>query len=78
MLEAISRETWIEDIQGEIGPTALLQYLDLWDILNEVELNEEFPDKHIWRFSSSGNYTAKSAYNTLFQGAITFEPHERI
>jgi hypothetical protein len=54
------------------------KYLDLWDILNGVELSEEIPDKHIWRLSTSGKYTAKSAYDTLFQGAIFFEPYERI
>jgi hypothetical protein len=71
-------DKWIEDMQGGIGPTALVQYLGLWDILNGVELNEEIPDKHIWRFSFSGKYSAKSAYDTLFQGAIPFEPFERI
>jgi hypothetical protein len=56
----------------------LIQYLDLWDILNGVELNEEIPDKHILRLFASGKYTAKSTYHTLFQGAIFFEPYERI
>jgi len=64
--EALTGEKWIEDIQGEIGSTALFQYLHLSDILNAVELNEEVPDKHIWRLSASGKYTAKSAYDTLF------------
>ena len=78
VLEALTGEKWTEDIQGEIGSTALIQYLELWDILNGVELNEEIPDKHIWRLSTSGKYIAKSAYDTLFQGAIFFEPYERI
>ena len=67
-----------EDIQGEICMTALNQYLNLWDVMNSVELNENILDKHIWRLSSSGKYTAKSAYDTLFPGAIFFEPYERI
>ena len=73
VLEALTEEKW-----GEICTTALNQYLDLWDILNSVELNEDIPNRHIWRLSSSGQYTAKSAYDTLFQGAISFEPFERI
>ena len=52
VLEALTGEKWTEDIQGEIGSTALIQYLELWDILNGVELNEQIPDKHIWRLSS--------------------------
>ena len=79
MLEALTEEKWVEDIPGgEIDMAALTQYLDLWDILNSVELNEDIPDRHIWRFSSSRQYTTKSAYDTLFQGAISFEPFERI
>jgi len=76
--EALVGEKWTEDIQGEIDVAALSQYLNLWDILHEVELNEEVPDKHVWRFSASGSYLAKSAYDMLFQGAIIFEPYERI
>jgi hypothetical protein len=36
------------------------------------------PDKHSWRLSSSGLYSAKSAYMGLLQGAIAFDPWERI
>jgi hypothetical protein len=39
MLEALTEEKWVEDIPGgEISMAALIQYLDLWDILNSVEL----------------------------------------
>ena len=61
VLEALTEEKWIEDIQDEICMTGLIQYLELWDIMNSVELNDNIPDKHIWRLSSSGQYTAKSA-----------------
>jgi len=78
VLEALTEEKWIEDIQGETCMTALFQYLELWDIMNSVELNDNIPDKHIWRLSSSGQYTTKSVYDTLFQGAISFELFEII
>jgi hypothetical protein len=57
---------------------ALLQYLNLCDILTTIELHEDIPDRHIWRLSSSGEYTAKTAYDALFQRAISYEPYERI
>ena len=78
MLEALTEEKWIENIHGEVCTIALFQYLDLWDIMNSVELNESIPFKHVWRLSSSGQYTTKSAYDTLFQGVVSFEPNERI
>jgi len=52
--------------------------LELWDIISVVVLQEGVPDRHIWRLSTTGQYTAKSAYDALFQGAIRFEPYERI
>jgi hypothetical protein len=41
-------------------------------------LQEGIPDRHIWRLSASGEYTAKSAYDALFEGALSFAPYERI
>ena len=71
VMAALDEEKWLEDIQGEISLVPLLDYLELWDVLEEVQLQQEgTPDKHLWRFSSTGIYTAKSAYDALFQGAI--------
>ena len=35
-------------------------------------------DSHIWKFSASGQYSAKPAYDTMFIGAILFQPWEMI
>jgi hypothetical protein len=47
-------------------------------LLLEVVLQPEVEDTHIWRFASTGQYSAKSAYEALFIGAIQFNPWERI
>jgi hypothetical protein len=67
VMDALVDENWVADIQGEISLEALLEYLQLWDILAEVEFQEGASDKHIWRLSASGIYTAKSAYDALFE-----------
>jgi hypothetical protein len=54
-----------------------MEYLVLWDVISEVNLQVGVQDKHIW-LSSSGQYTARSAYDALFQGAISFRSYERI
>ena len=46
-MDALVDENWVADIQGEISLEALWEYLDLWDILTEVELQEGNSDKHI-------------------------------
>ena len=56
----------------------MAEYLELWDILSEVNLQPDVEDLHIWRFSSAGKYTAKTAYLNLFQGSILFGPWKRI
>jgi hypothetical protein len=78
VLEAPINDKWVEDIQGSISLEALLEYLTLWDMISEVKLQVGVQDKHIWRLSKSGQYNAKSAYDTLFQGAVYFRPFERI
>ena len=35
-------------------------------------------DKHIWRFSANGQYSAKTAYEGFFLGATVFRPWEKI
>jgi hypothetical protein len=55
-----------------------VEYLGLWDPLADRELNPDLEDSHIWKFSSSGKYSAKSAYEAMFVGAICFQPWGRI
>jgi hypothetical protein len=76
--EALSNEAWLDDLQGNISVEALMEFLEIWDIASNMVLTPETPDKHIWRLSSSGQYTSKSAYDALFEGAILFEPYQRI
>ena len=56
---------------------AIADFLKLWDLLSGVQLQAGVMDKHV-HLSSSGQYTAKSAYDALFQGAVSFGPWEQI
>ena len=35
-------------------------------------------DTHIWQFSASGHYSAKTVYEALFTGTVQFKPRKRI
>jgi hypothetical protein len=35
---------------------ALVDYLQLWDLLSDVELQPAFEDKHVFSIASDGNY----------------------
>ena len=78
VMAALDEEKWLEDIQEEISAHALMEYLELWDISKGMVLQEGIPNRHIWRLSASGEYTAKSAYDALFEGALSFAPYEHI
>jgi hypothetical protein len=56
----------------------LAQYLSVWDLVSHLVLQPEVEDTHIWRFSASGKYSAKSAYEAMFIGSIQFRLWERI
>ena len=76
--DALTDGRWVADIRGARTVGVLTEFLDLWDLLAEVVLQPEVDDSHIWRFSSTGKYSAKSAYEAMFIGATHFKPWERI
>jgi hypothetical protein len=56
----------------------LSDYLALWDLISEVVLQPEVEDCHVWRLSSDGHYSAKSAYENILRGMVVFNPYEQI
>jgi hypothetical protein len=78
VFEAMSGLRWVNDIHGIVTMQVLLEFLNLCDLIDEVPLQSGVEDKHIWCLSTSGKYSAKSAYNALFQGSTPFNAWERI
>jgi hypothetical protein len=50
----------------------------LWDIVSGIILQQGIQDTHVWQWTSSGQYSAKSVYDTLRQGSTRFGPWKRI
>jgi hypothetical protein len=67
--EALVERSWITDITGALSALALWQYVQVWIRLRSVQLSEE-PDRLVWRWTTNGQYTSKSCYNALFEGAL--------
>jgi hypothetical protein len=76
--EAIVSAKWISDIRGALSVGVLTDYLQLWDLISGIELQPEVDDKHTFSIASNGVYSAKSAYEGLFLGSVTFEHYKRI
>jgi hypothetical protein len=70
--------TLVADIKGAPTVGIIIEYLRLWDIIPDTVLQPQREDKHIWRFSSNGQNSAKSAYEGFFLGATLFAPWELV
>jgi hypothetical protein len=76
--DALTDLNWVADIRGALSVRALAQVLDLCDLLEGLVLQPGIPDRHIWKFNASGDYSSSSAYKALLLGAVDFGPAERI
>ncbi|GJN31492.1 hypothetical protein PR202_gb19900 [Eleusine coracana subsp. coracana] len=76
--EALTGMSWLRDIHGVASPQVIAEFLKLWDLVSTASLQPDVPDVHFWHFSTSGQYSAQSAYEILFSGAIHFGSWERI
>jgi hypothetical protein len=67
--EALIDHAWIPNKAGAPSALALWQYVQLWGRLGVIQLSPD-QDRMVWRWSTDGQYTSRSCYDTLFQGAI--------
>lgn len=71
--QELTDHRWITNLRQLDTQTLLDEFALLYTALSGVELSNE-KDQILWRWTSSGRYTASSAYNIQFQGAITTLP----
>lgn len=57
----------VQDITGAVTVQLLMEYLQLWDMLDNVQLSAGVPDSVLWRWTS---YSVASAYGAMFIGSI--------
>jgi hypothetical protein len=71
-------QNWVWDIKGTLSVQVLVEYLQLWNLIDSIELQDDTPDRHTWRLSNHGIYSSKSAYDAFFVWSITFAPWRRV
>lgn len=66
-------DSWVHDLTLDAGSSITINLLDqlvrLWEAVRNVHLDSEEPDQIVWKFTSSGHYTASSAYHAQCLGA---------
>jgi hypothetical protein len=65
---------WVRDIRGALTVPVIIEFLKLWEILDEFGLQPGVDDQHKWRLEQDGSYSSRSAYKACFQGSIRFVP----
>jgi hypothetical protein len=65
----LTHQQWVM-ISKEHSVRALVCYLSLWYLLNEVILQQGIMYSHVWKLSTTGQYRTKSIYEALFEGGI--------
>ncbi|GJN00195.1 hypothetical protein PR202_ga17609 [Eleusine coracana subsp. coracana] len=66
--DAFTNATWIRDIRGARTVFLIRDFLTLLNLLDPIQLTPGRNDQFIWRWLASGEYSASTAYNFLFQG----------
>ncbi|WVZ89347.1 hypothetical protein U9M48_035768 [Paspalum notatum var. saurae] len=76
--QALTNRRWVTDIRGALTVQVLVEYLRIWELVDEVSLQPGVPDQFHWTFTQSGHYSCQSAYQAFFLGGINFGPWKRV
>lgn len=70
--EALTDHRWIRDLnfQGIVTAGQLQQIINIWGFAQNVQLDENTPDKITWKWTANGVYSASSAYRAQFLGSV--------
>ncbi|XP_015642420.1 uncharacterized protein [Oryza sativa Japonica Group] len=66
VVEALRQHRWVRDIRGSLSAAALSEYLNLWDEIQEVQLQDDVDDSIRWRLTSNGTFCTASVYELFF------------
>jgi hypothetical protein len=50
----------------KISVGVLVEFLEVWDLILEVELHEQIEDRHVFMLATNGQYSSKAVYEALF------------
>jgi hypothetical protein len=76
--QALQNHQRVGDIKGALTVQVLYEYLQIWDAVNGIVLQQDIPDHYNWKLTKSGIYSSKSAYAAFFEGSIKIGSWRRI
>lgn len=66
--DALTNRQWARDITGAPTAIVLCEYIAVWDVVESIELMPRTSNRFSWKWTTSGTYTASSAYRAFFTG----------
>ncbi|WVZ82473.1 hypothetical protein U9M48_029730 [Paspalum notatum var. saurae] len=66
--EALQEDQWVRDIVGAPTAAVIDEFLCLRELLHDVQLRADVPDRFVWRWTADGSYSSSSAYQLFFAG----------
>ena len=66
--EELEHQSWTRGLWRMESVNEMANFITLWDLVQSVQLTEE-PDTIRWKWTSHGDYSAKTAYNIQFAGS---------
>lgn len=73
MKHELCNGSWLKALQQMSTSEQVYQFVDLWVQISQVQLQPGVSDSILWKWSASGDYTAKSADEIQFQGSLRFD-----
>jgi hypothetical protein len=72
-VQSFGSRFWVSQINTQEGLSVdhIQQFYKLWEMLANVQLDNETKDSITWKFTNNGCYSAKSVYNMQFLGLTT-------
>jgi hypothetical protein len=67
MVDALQDNKWVTYIRGGLTMQVLLDFLSIWDRVQEVNLTDS-QDRVIWRWLRDGAFSTASTYRVFFSG----------
>uniref|UniRef100_A0A0E0DYK4 Uncharacterized protein n=1 Tax=Oryza meridionalis TaxID=40149 RepID=A0A0E0DYK4_9ORYZ len=68
--QGLTNNRWVRHLQGSLSNRALADYLNLWDELQLVSLQDGQLDSVLWRFTASGAFSVSSPYEFFFYPSV--------
>lgn len=67
--QALDCQRWTQHLKGDLPHSAIIQAVQLWELVQFTQLQLGTPDSVSWRWTADGAYSASSAYAIQFEGA---------